>query len=283
LSIEILKSKMKFIVIGGQKCGTTFIQSVLSQSKLISTPYLKETDFFSNNYEKGLSFYSNYFTNQDAEIFGEISGLYMQKLSIASKILESFPKIKIILIARNPIDAVVSGYYHMIQHKDSEGINKFIEDLSYDNKWLLRWMYFKHIDEYSGISKKMVKPKVLFFDDLIKNKKMFVKNLFDYIGIKGSNSISFDKIEQNEAKTVRFQWLGGLMHKSYINIRKYNLSILRELIEKSNIKKILYRKGVSKEQLSDNNRIKLIDIYINDIKKLEKYTGRNLSNWYNSK
>ena len=281
MTVEDLKSKFKFVVIGGQKCGTTFIDSILIQSKKIDTPYLKETDFFSNNYDKGLKYYSNYFKNSKAEIVGEISGLYMQKLTTAQNILKSFPNIKIIIIARNPIDAVVSGYYHMIQRKKDIGLNKYIENISEDNNWFLRWKYYAHVNEYLNISKNKVNPKVLFFDDIVKNRQKLVKDLFSILDIMDYDNISYHKTEKNIAKKIRFDTFGTLMHKSYIYIRKYNLYRLRKIIDILRIKDFLYKSITEKETLHKINKGKLINIFIDDIKLLEKYSKRDLSDWYN--
>ena len=107
-----------FLIIGVGKGGTTSLYTYLTQHPQVLPPILKEINFWSGNFEKGIDWYlahfppipqsENYFT-------GEASPGYFGNLEAATRIFSFFPKIKLIILFRNPIDRAISHYYHWVR------------------------------------------------------------------------------------------------------------------------------------------------------------------------
>ena len=67
-----------FIAVGQQRTGTTWLHKVLGGH--VGLPTIKETDFFSKHYDKGLEWYGAFFGNCAADLpMGEIDPIYYPK------------------------------------------------------------------------------------------------------------------------------------------------------------------------------------------------------------
>ena len=109
-----MKEKIDFLGIGAQKSGTTSLNLMLSQHYQIFTPKIKELQYFSTeNYQKGLEWYYDYFKNsRDEQINGEITPYYIFHPESPKRIYDLNPNIKLIALLRDPVDRAISGYFH---------------------------------------------------------------------------------------------------------------------------------------------------------------------------
>ncbi len=111
-----------FIVIGGQKCGTTYLYD-----RLIEHPQVKaclfeslndgEIHYFHRRYGKGLDWYRANFPDDAREagiISGEASG-YIYYPHAPARIARELPGVKLIALLRNPIDRALSHYHHEVR------------------------------------------------------------------------------------------------------------------------------------------------------------------------
>lgn len=127
------KDNLDFIVVGIQKSGTTMLSSYLSSSKKIFIPKEKEIPFFldeSLQYNGWNNFIYKYFKYaNNKQLWGTVTPQYLMYPSSLSKIYKKFPKIKIIVIYRDPIKRLMS-HFDMIKrfHKENRDINVIISD-----------------------------------------------------------------------------------------------------------------------------------------------------------
>ncbi len=112
-----LKRKPDFIIIGAQKGGTSSLFYYLSQHSQLSLPHIKEIHFFDNNYNKGIDWYKNQFPSQfiGRRKTGEASPYYLFHPHVPGRIIKCCPKIKFIVMLRNPVDRAYSHF--MMQKK----------------------------------------------------------------------------------------------------------------------------------------------------------------------
>ncbi|MBK4729296.1 sulfotransferase domain-containing protein [Oxynema sp. CENA135] len=107
-----------FLIIGAQKCGTTSLYHYLVQHPKIIPARQKEVHFFDLNFDRGLEWYAAQFfpeSYEDGRLTGEASPYYVFHPLVAKRVYESFPKIKLILLLRNPIDRAWSHYHHEVR------------------------------------------------------------------------------------------------------------------------------------------------------------------------
>jgi tetratricopeptide (TPR) repeat protein len=106
-----------FIIIGAAKCGTTSLFEYLKHHPQILLPHKKEIDFFSNYFDRGKEWYLAHFpaiSDRQEFITGEATTHYFDTYQVDRKIKQMFPKTKLIIILRNPIERTISDYYHHV-------------------------------------------------------------------------------------------------------------------------------------------------------------------------
>jgi hypothetical protein len=100
-----------FIIIGTQKGGTTSLFHYLSQHPQLNLPSTKEIHFFTKKYQYGLNFYKTYFPfKQKGKLSGEATPYYLYHPLVPERMFNHFPKIKLIVMLRNPVDRAFSQY-----------------------------------------------------------------------------------------------------------------------------------------------------------------------------
>ena len=103
-----------FIIIGVQKGGTTSLYSYLTQHPQIMSPIKKEIDFWSWKFHESINWYLAHFPvipDGKKILTGEASPSYFNHPDAARRIYQFFPKIKLIILLRNPVDRAISQYY----------------------------------------------------------------------------------------------------------------------------------------------------------------------------
>jgi hypothetical protein len=108
-----------FIVIGGQKCGTTYLYDRLLDHPLVYPCLVKEPHFFHYHYPKGVDWYRAHFYSRSLErtpgaIAGEASGSIFYPHS-ARRVAETVPDVKLIALLRNPVERAYSHYFHEVR------------------------------------------------------------------------------------------------------------------------------------------------------------------------
>jgi hypothetical protein len=109
-----------FIVIGGQKCGTTFLYRYLSAHPTILPSTRKEVHFFDLNFSKGMNWYRSHFPLKFFKggfFTGEASPAYLFYPYVPQRIKNVLPQVKLIALLRNPVDRAYSHYQHEVRWK----------------------------------------------------------------------------------------------------------------------------------------------------------------------
>lgn len=116
-----IRLKPDFIIIGVARGGTTSLYEYLTKHPNIAGASKKEIHFFDNYYKKGISWYRGQFpyTMQKyyAErvqkrdfITGEASPYYIFHPHAAERLAAYLPKVKLLVLLRNPIERAFSHY-----------------------------------------------------------------------------------------------------------------------------------------------------------------------------
>ncbi len=124
-----------FLIIGAQKAGTTSLHHYLSQHPQLVPSYKKEVHYFDgglnpdiDNYKQGKEWYCSHFPLQrcvldDQKVF-ESSPLYLFNPLAAARIHQLIPKVKIIVLLRNPVERAIS-HYNFIKQVNLEDRNLY--------------------------------------------------------------------------------------------------------------------------------------------------------------
>jgi tetratricopeptide (TPR) repeat protein len=107
-----------FIIIGSPRCGTTSLYKYITSHPQILPAANKEICFFSEHFNKGLAWYQAHFPPQiDAHHFftGEATPTYLTHPLAASRLHGCLPKVRLIVILRNPVDRALSHYQMLVR------------------------------------------------------------------------------------------------------------------------------------------------------------------------
>jgi tetratricopeptide (TPR) repeat protein len=111
------QAKPDFLIIGTPKGGTTALYNYLSQHPQIVPALHKEISFFDTKFNLGLDWYGAHFPNfsqyntYNKLLTGEATPNYMYSQIVCQRIYDCLPKVKLIVVLRNPIDRGISHYY----------------------------------------------------------------------------------------------------------------------------------------------------------------------------
>ncbi len=158
-----------FIIIGVHKGGTTSLYSYLTQHPQIIPPIKKEMDFWSWKFNESINWYLSHFPGipEGKKILtGEASPSYFDHPNAARRIYQFFPKIKLIILLRNPVDRAISQYHQWLRlnwenrsleeviESDLEKLTKAPEKVDYWRKelnYLARGVYVEFFKEWMSL------------------------------------------------------------------------------------------------------------------------------------
>lgn len=113
-----------YLIVGGQRCGTTSLQQVLSQHPCIgSARLMKGVHYFDTAYHHDLDWYRTHFpTRAHASlverrhgsplVVGEASPYYMFHPLSVERIARDLPDVKLIALLRDPVERAISHHKH---------------------------------------------------------------------------------------------------------------------------------------------------------------------------
>jgi len=130
-----------FLIIGAPKCGTTSMYLYLLRHPSMRPAYRKETHFFSDDryYSNGSFGYRKMFATYFFKIYfekikklkfltGEASPGYLRDKKTPERVFKVLPKIKLIVLLRNPVNRSFARYQQQIRRK-----NEVVQEKSVNN------------------------------------------------------------------------------------------------------------------------------------------------------
>jgi len=123
---------LSFLIAGVQRCGTSSLFYYLCQHPQMAQPERKELHFFNrSDYSEDLRYYRSFFPLRNfynkRVITGEATPEYSFYPLIMSRIQQALPKIKIILIVRDPVQRAISHYRAQTPHRRPESFRAAIK------------------------------------------------------------------------------------------------------------------------------------------------------------
>lgn len=209
LNLKKLKCRKitpNIIIIGSQKSGTTSLHSILHEhSRIYMSSPVKEPGYFWDFKERQYYFsHRNFFrfrpVNSDdliknfmmkyydwEEHIGESCPFYTMHFNkdktTAEKIYNDSPDAKLIYIVRNPLDRIVSSYWHVYKRGNIEQIpeKEYMEKKGAGQfKASLYWEHLKAYLDYF----KSDQIKVILFEDFMSNPGKVLEELASFLYIE---------------------------------------------------------------------------------------------------
>jgi hypothetical protein len=295
-----------FLIIGAAKCGTTTLHRQLSQHPEIFMAELKELNYFDDEHawvylfpkkahgRKEISWYASQFKRgADSPVRGESSVSYTMETtapSAARNIANLIPETKMLYILRNPFDRIKSHYtqwvwsgiiqpemeLETILASDSHGSSPesfFFREFVYSS------LYHRQLSRYlEHFQKKQI--LILELQELKENPLDLYRKIFRFLEVDES----FVPCEPNKVfnRTFEKKVLGWPLNKP--SLFKLDIWGLRKKIPDPIKKRLIEMRTLKNEtqvspEISVEASKKLQEILLPDIKRLEEFLQKDLSEW----
>lgn len=136
--LRVKRPAPDFIVIGGQKCGTTFAYDSICRHPSVLPAIWKEVHYFDTNFARGPGWYLAHFASDHQRarasggnspmITGEASPYYLHHPEVPSRVASLLPEVKLIAFLRNPVDRAYSHYQqHVREGRETQSFEAAIK------------------------------------------------------------------------------------------------------------------------------------------------------------
>lgn len=290
-------ASLDFIVVGAEKCGTTWLATMLKQHPQIFLPEQKELHYFNRkfvefpdlknyNFDKPIEWYLSFFKDADSEkIKGEICPSYLWDENAAQRIFAFDPKIKIVMILRDPVERTYSAYRFYVQrgviHQDfKHALQKFEEHL------LIRSLYYEQVKRYFALFPKQ-NIHVILYEDLATDSAKVLTEVEKFLGVDQYFPPNINE-RSYVTGTVQFSLINKLLAMTRYYTHKFHLSFLLDVSRLAGLsgwleqlrqknKRVEQRTEIG--QLDTPNLTWLRDHFRSDVEKLEQLISRDLTLW----
>jgi|GEM_PF-267760 len=309
-----------FCIVGAAKSATTSLYTCLKKHPGIFLPDRKELYYFAFNGETpkyrladgtprekvgctGDEYIKMYESSPEGSILGDTSSWYLYyHHDVIRNIQELYGsdarKVKIIMVLRNPVERAWSHYcmHHgqgLIDLSFREAINsapgsfrsRIFEEIDgnrlypgYD--YIGFGMYSAQVESYLEAFDHV---KVYLYEDYCKNPDGLIDDLLGFLGLESVGKLSDDQRSNisGAPKSKAAAFLSRLIYRPYL-IKKVFRRLLPEELRykiKTDVSRYLFRR----EELQQEDRRLLIDIFSQDIGKLQESIKRDLSSWVKTK
>jgi len=283
-----------FMIIGVAKAGTTSLYHYLDQHPQVFMCPDKGTNFF--GYEdarawkwtdegdspliqhfhiKTIEAYEASFAGATDELaIGEVSPQYFRCPTAAQRIHECVPHAKLVVSLRNPAERAFSGF--MMRTRRGELVKGFYEELTLESSHVKEGFYYRRLKRYFDIFPEH-QIKVYIFEEFKKDPASVLMDLFNFLGVD-VNFVPDTSHKHNPAAIPKNRLLNRLFFDpTLIRITK---SMFPESVQ-AMAKRIQQQNLRPASKLPADLRAGLLDLYREDILKLEALLDRDLSIWLN--
>ncbi len=291
-----------FLIIGAMKAGTTALYSYLEQHPQVYMSPVKEPNFFAFESEK-MDFQAPYDQegiNRDSitrieayrELFdgvtnekaiGEASHWYLYSPKAPGRIRYHIPEAKLIAVLRNPVDRAYSQFLHFVRD-GQEPITDFAQALQEEeqrisNNWAFgryasRGFYYAQLKRYFDTFDRD-QIKVYLHEDLSADLMGVLRGTFGFLGVD-ETFVPEISVKPNVSGIPKSRALHTLFTRptriKAVLKRRLPAGMLRLA---SDVKD----RNLAKPQLTPEVRRQLIEVYREDISKLQDLIDRDLSGW----
>ena len=306
---KLMQGLPDFLVIGAGKSGTTSIDKYLHQHPEVFVPARKEPNFFGYEMVRetdlrqnpdDLAHYRRSVTSLEQYLgifaealpyqkIGETSNTYLYHKDAPLRIRHYIPDVKLIAILRQPADRLFSRFMHLARENRTPTKN-FSDCLDRNTIWWQRndlvkeGFYAENLETYFRLFPRE-NIRVYLYEDLQREPLRIMREIYELIGVDADFEPDVS-IRYNESGLIRNRFLnlvygqGGWISrglqawfpKFYQQLRS-NLSLKKQMLT-------LRRRNLDKKQMDPAIREALtLNVYREDILRLEKLIGRDLSHW----
>lgn len=298
-----------FLVIGAGKSGTTSLDNYLKQHPQIFMSKKKEPNFFAYENldsktfmhdEKRLRYYNGSVCSLEpylnlfkyakpGQIKGEVSNAYLKEPGAPRNIKKYIPQVKLIAILRQPVERLYSRYLHLARENELP-TKDFRDVLDKSSIWWKRddlipeGFYYQNLLRYYEIFPSH-HIKVLLYEDFNQCPQKTIEEIFMFLNI--DNSLKLDlSAKYNKSGFIKSKVFDRTIgHNSIIKslTKEYLPNVYNNLKHNPKLQTMvnsIRNKNLIRPKLDPElKRIITNEIYLDDIKELQRLLKKDLSHW----
>lgn len=256
-----------FIYVGTGKAGSTWLHQAFQKHPDIYVTPVKETNYFDLNYDRGMSWYEDFFQDaQKNQMVGEISHRYMRRNEVVSRIRQDLGLIKILAFFRDPCEYFLSDYLFTIRNGGFSGSVEEWADNGFDwDAILYADLIRPYVDQFSS-------ERVLIgnFKEIGQNPEGLLKRISCFLDVAEfpNDAVNIGKV--NPAKSPRNKVLSRIVSSTSKSLkRRGGQRIIAALKYSRFVQGLLYKNLSKKPELSPAVRQRIIKHSVEDIRWLD--------------
>ena len=264
-----------FVIIGAVKAATTWSAKNLAKNPQIFIPG-PEPHFFSNEYDRGLDWYTDLFRHAPADsVIGEKSADYLASIAAAERMAKALPNAKLIVQLRNPIARTYSDYCMLYRRGTVAGApdQYFSSTNEFSDRILKGGLYAQHLVRYYD---HFLAEDILIvpFEDISSRPVTVLERMSDFIGVTPHISEEDIAVTENDSQTP----ILPLPMRKALRPFKGTVSGLRN---KPWFKALhgVFARPIKYPTLSADAHSWLAEYYSRDIERLSDLVGQDFNHW----
>jgi hypothetical protein len=296
--------KPSFMIAGVAKCGTTSLYYYLEQHPEICIPK-KETFYFIAKHYKHQTKnkigqrdpsqiiftpiqYEQLYAKCNKGISGEISTCYVYYYKDAIPLIkEMLGDIPILIIIRQPVERLISGYKHLLR-LDKENLSlkdainaeeKRLGD-GYDFMWQYRGLGF-YAEAIEAYQNNFSRVKIILLEDLQDHTQETMKDVFRFFDVDDT-FIPDTSVQYNisDPQTGNF-WFKFIVSNRFV--KPLLAPVIKRVMSEDKKRKLVHklrRKSNAPAYKPDDKLVAELNLlYRNDILRTQELIGRDLTSW----
>lgn len=282
------KPHIDFIGIGTSKSGTNWIRTCIKAHPEVFLPPHSALKYFDSiRYDPQLKEFLDQFEFATKEkAIGEFTPRYYCSIEAIERLALHFPKAKIIVSLRNPVERTLSQYRYNYYRQKKE-VNQTFSDALQDSlsfHYLDKSLYFKHLKRVFELFPRQ-QIHIIRYQNIIDTPLALLKDLYEFLEVDSTFIPQNLTMKINNTPKSGLDWKKNLLYSLKAN--KNNKVDLRLIATKTFIKKSLRElkfifsgKGMSDLIITQEDQLFLYEQYFReDIENLELLTGMDFAEW----
>lgn len=295
-----------FLIIGAAKSGTTALYHYLKQHPQIYMSPMKEPHFFAFEGQKlefqgpssdqealnrasitDIETYRSQFQGVTNEVaIGEASAMYLYIPEAPERIHHYIPEAKLIAILRNPAERAYSAFSFLIR-EGREPLTDFAQALQAEERRIRQnWVplyYYQQLGFYYAQMKRYFdlfnrdQIRVYLYEDLSTNSASMLPDIFQFLGVDDTFTPDLTS-RYNKSGIPRNKALNTFLRTQY-PIKSIFKPLLPEALRRRLVVSFQNLNLEKPPSLPSKLRRQLIEMYREDILKLQDLTQQDLTKW----
>jgi hypothetical protein len=266
-----------FIGVGAIRTGSTWLHLQLKRG--VGLPLVKETHFFSQRYDKGMSWYARQFRDaSQGALLGEFCPTYFPVVAAVERIRHDLPYCKIIVTLRDPVERAYS-HYKMLVHDGYASNVPMAEAIQRVPNIVGSSRYATHLKRwFDSFGRDRV--LVTLYDDLMADEQGYLDRICDFVGQPRVTVVPLDDRAINsfelapKNKILRRVALGVRE-----NLQNYDYARLDTFLDRIGFYWFCRGRGEKFMAMPAELSVRLREELLPEIETLEQMISRDLSGW----